>query len=244
MAGTKVDIINGAYSQMRISGLTVVPGAADNELALEVIESMAAEYEGNNICVGYNFEDTPDVNSLHNMEREFWFAFESCLAVRLSPNFGKAVPDSLLKNQRAGYSFLSSRTAPTRETQYPSRQPRGSGSTLRYNRWERFYRPQAEAPLESATHTMFIDDIDDFVEHFDAYLDDSETISSFTITVDTGLVVVSSSNTDEDVIYQIRADGNDGTKNDALLQVKIIVTTSDSRIQTRIINFSLVEPEL
>jgi hypothetical protein len=239
----KVDFINGAYSQMRISGITVNPSPEDNELALERLEDMAEEFEARNICTGYNFEDTPDPNSPHNVERKYWQAYKTNLAVRLLPDFGKTPTPALITQQQQSYSFISALTAPRRETQYPSRQPRGSGSSLRYNRWQRFYRPQVQAPQGCVTNKMFIDDIDDFVEHFDAYLNSGEDISSFTIEADDGLTIVSSSSTTEDVNFRIRADGNDGARSDAWLKVKIVMTTTDSRQETRTINFELTDPD-
>ena len=241
---TKVDIINGAYSQLRISGITKLPGKEELELALDRLESMAAEFRGRNICTGYNFEDAPDPNSVHNIERKHWYAYETNLAARLLADFGKEPTAALIAAQQSSFSFLSSDTALLRQTQYPARQARGSGNSLRYNRWQRFFRPQAEAPLSCATNKMVIDNIDNFVEHFDAYLDDGETISSYTIESDAGLTIVSDSNTNEDVNYQIQAVGTSGEEFDSLYQVKIVVTTSDSRVETRLINFELTEVEI
>ena len=240
---TKVDIINGAYSQMRISGLTVQPTPEDLTLALDRLEDMAEEFEARNICVNYNFEDTPDTASLTNIKRKHKTSFESCLAIRLV-DFGKPIPDSLMRLATSGFSFLSSNTAQVRETQYPSRQPRGSGNSLRYNRWNRYYKEDAEAPLGSTTHTMYVNDVDDFVEHFDAYLNDGETISSYTIEADDGLTINSDSNATPDINFQILASGNAGTSSDGFLQVKIVVTTSDSRVENRFINFTLLDSDL
>lgn len=241
---TKADIINGAYSQLRISGLTVQPTPEDLSLALDRLEGMMAEFSGRNICVGYNFETTPDSGTDHNVDREFWFALETNLAVRLIADFGKNIPPSLMAYSQAGFSFLSSATAPIKQVAYPSRQPKGSGSTLRYNRFQRYYRPQAEAPQECETNVLYVDDINDYTESFDTYLKDPETVSSYTIEADTGLTIVSDSLASPIVSYRIRADGYpDGTARD-LLQVKIVVTTSLGRITTRIINFKLLDSDI
>lgn len=237
----KVDFINGAYKRSRISGITKSPTPEELETGLDMLENMAEEFRGRNICTGYNFEDTPDLNSVHNVERKYWFAYETNLAVRLWADFygDKPVPPTLLRNQQTSFSFLSSDTAQIRPTQYPARQPRGSGNSLRYNRWQRFYTPIAEAPTSCATNKMVVGDIDDFVEHFDAYLNDAETISSFTIEADTGLTIVSSSNATPDINYRISAVGTSGEELNTVFQVKIVVTTSDTRVETRLINFEL-----
>ena len=239
----KSDLINGAYSQMRISGLTVNPSSEDNALALRRLENMASEFYGRNICTGYYFEDAPDLNSPSGLDRKFWHSFECLLAVRLLSDFGKGaqgkIDPMLLKNASGGLSFLYSATASPRETQYPSRQAIGAGNSLRYHRYRRFYTPVEEAPSTCEPNRMVVGDIDNFIEHFDSYLIDPEEISSYTIEADTGLTIVSDSLTTPDVDYQIQAVGNDGISSDALLQVKIVATTSTGRIVTRIINFSL-----
>jgi hypothetical protein len=238
----KVDFINGAYSLMRISGITVDPTADDNELALERLEDMAAEFQGRNICTGYNFEDTPDPNSVHNVERKYWYAYKSNLAARLLADFGKQATPELIAGQQSSFSFLSASTAQVRQTQYPYRQPVGSGN--RRYRFRRYYQPIAEAPISCATNKMIVGDIDDFVEHFDAYLNAGEDISSYTIEADTGLTIVSDSNATPDINYQISAVGTSSEELDSVFQVKIVVTTSDSRVETRLINFELTEIEL
>lgn len=239
----KIDLISGAYSKLRISGLTVIPGPEDTELALMLLESMLDEYEARNICVGYKFEDEPDSNSPSGVDRKYWDAIKCNLAVRLIPDFGKGQqPDPVLITQgQAALSFLSSSTALVRQVQAPSRMPLGSGNRYYGQRWRNYNAPVSEAPLNCETIKMIIGDIDDFVEHFDSYLNAGEDVASYTIESDTGLTIVSDSLSTPDIIYRIKAEGSDGTKSDSFLQVKIVVTTTDTRVNTRIINFSLSE---
>ena len=238
---TKGDLINLAYSKGRISGITSQPTPEDITLALDTLENMAAMFEGLNICTGYNFEDEPDINSLHNLERKYRGPYISNLAFWILTNFGKQPMQALVLEQQRDYSFLSASTAKTRQVAYPVRHPRGSGNTLRYNRYQRFYRTQPEAPNSCATNDMFIDDIDDFTEHFDSYLNDGETIDSYTIESDNGLAILSDSLTTPDIDYRIRADGNSDNRSNSLLQVTIVATTSSGRVTTRIVDFALFE---
>jgi hypothetical protein len=238
----KGDLINGAYSKARISGLTKQPTEEDTELALGVLEDMMAEFFGRNIDVDYAFEDTPDVNTPHNVERKYWNAIKANLAGWLLADFGKEPTESLARQINGGYSFLSSSTALQKQTNYPGRQPTGSGNE-RWNRYQRFYRRAAELPLSAETNHMLIDDIDDFVEHFDAYLKTGETVSSYTIAADTGLTIVSDSLTSPDIDYQIQADGSNSELSSESLQVKIVATTSLGRQETRIITFDLTRPD-
>ena len=238
---TKGDLINMAYARGRISGLTSQPTPEDINLGLEVLENMAAIFEGYNICTGYNFEDEPDVNSLTNLERKHQGPYISNLAFWILTNFGKTPMPALEREQQRDYSFLSADTAKVAQVPYPRRMARGSGNTLRYNRYQRFYRQQPDAPNECATHTMFIGDIDDFTEHFDSYLKDGETISSHTLTSDNGLTILSDTLTSPDVDYQVKAVGNNNNQSNSLLQVVIKATTSLGRQTTRVVNFTLLE---
>ena len=236
---TKIDFINAAYSRARISGLTVEATPEDITLALNRLENMAAQWEGLNICTGYKFEDTPLSTTLHNVPRQFWNAYESNLAVWILSDFGKGLQPTttLVIEQKTSFSQLSAQTAKVRQTQYPSRQPRGS--TSRYNRWQ-FYIPVDQAPNECATNTMYLGDIDDFTEHFESYLQLSETIASYTIEAETGLTIVSDSLSSPTISYRISATGDNA---DSLVKVTIVATTDDSRVTTRIINFTLIDPD-
>ena len=238
----KSDIINGAYAQMRISGITVDPGPTELTVALRRLEGLANELHGRNICPGYYFEEEPDITSPSGLDRKYWYSFECILAMRLLSDFGKGMQDKidpmLIKNASAQMSFLYSSTAKPRQTQYPSRQSVGAGNSIPFSR---FYSPVEMAPNTCKTNRMIIGDIDNFIENFTAYLVDPEEISSYVITADTGLTIVSDSDTSPDIFYQIQADG--GTSSDivGLLRVKIVMTTDTGRITTRIINFELTE---
>ena len=238
---TKGDIVNAAYSRGRISGLTKQPTPEDLELALRRLENMAQEFFGRNIDVGYFFEDAPDAGTPHNIEEKYWDAFETNLAVRILGDFGKDPIASLVAFQRSGFSFLSASTALQRITPYSNRQPTGSGNR-RLNRYRKFYRKPVEAPLSAETNHMLVDDIDDFIEHFDAYLRQDETVSSYTIEADTGLTILSDSLTSPDISYQIQAVGaNEQTQTD-VSKVTIVIITSLGRQETRIINFEVTRP--
>lgn len=240
----KADCVNNAYIELRISGLTKIPGPEENKVALRRLEGMANEYFKRNVCVGYNFEDTPDLNSSAGIPPEYQESFELCLARRLISTFGKGAMDKidneLLKRQSAAFSFLSSSTAPKRQTQAGNRMPIGNGNTLRNFRYRRFNRPVPRVPLTCASNKMVIGSTFDFVEHFDSFLVDAETITSYTLEADTGLTIVSDSLSTPDVNYRINAVGGNPTSSDTFLQVKIVATTDTGRVEPRTINFELI----
>jgi hypothetical protein len=141
----------------------------------------------------------------------------------------------------AAFSFLSSATASVRMVNPSNRMPIGRGNRKWNYNWRRYYPTIEQAPISCKTNKMFIDDVDNFVEHFDAYLKDSETIASYVLTADTGLTINSESLATPDVNYQVKAVGGGGEENETPYQIKIVATTSDDRVTTRIINFELTE---
>ena len=245
MSDTKGDIVNRAFSALRISGITSIPSPEDSELALGKLENMAAELSGRNVSTNYAFEDTPNPNTPHNMERKFWHSFDVLLAVRLMPDFGKGEqPDvALIRQASAAFSFLSSATAKVNQIQYPDRMPRGNGAA-RGLRWNKFFTPQTEAPNSDLTKTMYVNDIRTFVEHFDSILVTGETIVSHTIEANTGLTITANSLASPDVTYTVRADGATDGSGVPYLSVKIVATTSTGRIETRIINFKVISNDI
>lgn len=239
---TKIARINGAYSQMRISGLTVDPTAEDIVIALDRLENMMSELEkSRNICLEYNFEEEllVDPNSPTNVDRSYWHMMDTNLAVRLIPDFNKAVPPTLFAQASQSVSSASSQVAAQnmRQVAPPDRMPIGSGSTLRYNKYQRFNRETEVPPNDCSTNRMIMDDIDDFEESFESYLDGVETISSFTITVDSGITLVSSANNDPIISYRIKAVENQTSG--IWQQARIVITTSTGRVETRFVNFDI-----
>jgi len=235
-ATDKVDIILGAYSQLRISGITRSPTPEDLETALCRLENMAAEFETTSDAPGYNFEDVPDPNSPSNIMRGFRHCYETNLAVRLIPDFNKAVPQSLMAQASQSLSNMVGRLAAERArgTTYPDRMPVGSGNTYRWSRWARFYRDAGDVPLSNTSDSMFVGDVRDYTENYDSYLNDGEVISSYSIVTDDGLTLSSDSNTDTDVSYRLTGGPLTSSLSEAVSQVTIIVTTDAGRVDTRI----------
>lgn len=242
---TKIDIINKAYRRGRISGLTSGPTPEDISIGLDELEDMAHEWAAANICTGYNFEESPDSDSTHNIPRKYWTAYDSNLMMRLLAYFGKDITPALASTASTSFSRMCSDVAVIPELDYSSRMPTGSGNN-RWNRRRRYYCVTEQVPIECETVKMFIDDRNDFYEDFTSYLNESETLSSFTIEADDGLTINSSSiPTDSNrVIYNVTADGNTGEEYKTLFQVKVVATTSDGRIETRMRNFELTEVDI
>ena len=234
---TKSETINDAYSQLRISGLTVIASPKDNEKALGRLEDMAEELEGRNMCMDYNFEEEPDPNSQMGTPKKFNQMFKTNLAIRLAADFGKVIPQSLMTLASSAMSSASSfiAAANIHQVQPSRRSPIGSGNH-RNTRYRRFQNPDPLPPNQCATNKLLIGNTQDYVETFDIYLG-TETIASFEITADSGITIVTSSNTDTAVSYRINA--ADNSTQGIWQQVKIVILTDSARIETRLINFEV-----
>jgi len=231
----KSEIIQDAYSQLRISGLTVTPRPEDQATALSRLENMMSEMEGRNLCIGYNFEDTPNIGSQSGVDRKYQQMLATNLAVRLIPDFNKEVPQALVALASGSLSSAHSMYAAdkARQTVQPSRMPRGSGNSYKFNGYNRFYPEQNRTPAGCETNQIYLDDVQDYSESFDSYLD-AETISSYTITPDTGVTVSNDTNSGTAISYRITATSRGTTK------ITIKITTSAGRINSKIIHFEVV----
>jgi len=240
---SKIKAISGAYTRLRISGITVQPTAAHVTRALTRMEQMLAEWEENkNLCLGYNFEDNPDANSEMGVSLGTENMIEANLAVRMAPDFNKVLPQELKNDAKRSYCSVSARVAVgnLRDVRPPNRMAVGSGHRYR-ERVQRYNHFEKLPPIGCPTKKMNIDEIDNFVEHYDSYLT-GETITSFTIEQTGGLVIVSSSNTDSDINYTVQAKD---PPNQRIGQAIIItMITSGNRVEIRKINFEIVKQVL
>lgn len=231
----KIDLINDAYSQLRISGITVNPSAEDLQLALGRLEDIAAELRSRNIDGGYQFEDNPDPNSVAGVAREYKQAYATLLAIRLVPDFNKAVPPQLQAAASAAVDNLAGNEINVREMSYPTRHPIGSGNRRIRGGSRRYYAGEAQAPAKDTTNSMIKGNINNYSESFAVYLKNTEIIQSYTMSADSGLSIIASSNTDTAVDYQVQALAPGPQK------VIIVATTDQGRVENRLVWFSVKE---
>jgi hypothetical protein len=239
---TKGDIVNEAFEEIRISGLTIKATPDEIERGLFKLESLAAELESRNVLAGYNFTEYPDAaddSGLHLSARQ---AFVTNLATRMVTSFGKEMPSVLAVQALQSLSTLSGSVALLRQVQAPSRMPRGSGNTLRYNRWQRYNVPVEQAPLGSSTKVLRIGNVNDYFAEWDAYLSTGEDLESYVLVASKGVEVLSESLSTPRVNFRLRGEQVSST-NDGLTAifatVSITVTTTNGRVDTKVINFRL-----
>ncbi len=232
---TKLDIVNSTLSKMAISGITAPAMGEDYRRVLERLEGMMHEFsESLNICTNYNFTADPDGSDAHGMRFGLIEPISNILAIRVLQDYGLEPGNALLASANAGVSALSAETAVVRETQYPRRQPRGEGNTLRYNRWQRFYRKPDRVPLICSSFALTTNEINDFTESFIDYLRTGEDIESYRLTLTHGIERPSDSETDGVISYRLR--GLNPSIDSGVEQIQIRIITTNGRREERLIN--------
>ena len=236
----KSDIIKGGYSKLRISGLTVDPGKEDLSLALIELESMMAELEASsNLAIGYNFEVNPNANTPSGVQLQYRNFMVCNLAVRLIADFGKQVPGVLAAqaNQSLSQAIGVVAMERLRQVQPSCRSPHGSGNN-RFELWRRFNFPIPLPPNDASTNYITEGEIMDYFEPFVAFLSGAD-IASYTITADDRLTILSDSDDNGIVSYQVQA--LSPNQSGVWQRIQIVMTTSDGRVDERTINFVLQE---
>lgn len=232
---TKLDIVNSTLSKIAISGITAPAMAEDYQRVLDRLEGMMYEFsETLNICTDYNFTASPDGADDHGMRFGLVEPISNILAIRVLQDYGLNPSNALLASANAAVSALSAETAVVRETQYPRRQPRGAGNTLRYNRWQRFYRKPDRVPLICSSFSITTNEINDFTESFNDYLRVGEDIESYRLTLTGGIELLEDSEQNGVITYRIL--GMNPSIDSGVEQIQIRITTTSGRLEERLIN--------
>jgi len=246
MTATKDDILNGAFDELRISGLTVSATPKEKQQALTKMEDMAAEYESRSICINYLFEDRPDPSSSSGIGAQFNQMMKTNLAVRMIPIFGKDSQASpalldLKKQAAASLSNASARTAVVNPVNYPNRQPIGSGDSFRWGQQaRRFYKVPNNAPISCATQQMQLNTTDRFIYSWADFLGDGETITSYIITPSNGLEILTSQiqNDSTEVFYRAKS-VLCGHQTVTISIVTSVTTPENADVKT--VNFNIID---
>lgn len=189
---TKGEHINSAFDKLRISGLTVNPTNRDNAQALSVLEDMAYEIEGRNMCINFAFEDVPDPATPSGVNPSMNNAIACNLAFRLLSNFGKNPQDHAVLSSQASQSMsnIASITARMPRYKMPNRMPVGSGNTFRFGvEWIRFYRDSTPRQDTCKTKNLEIEVSADYIVSWLNWLSVGETLVSYTYEATSGINV-------------------------------------------------------
>lgn len=231
---TKGYIVNEAYSLLAINGLTTTPTPEEIVRSLDRLEDMMYELHSRNICSSYVFEEFPDPNTESGINPAFTNAAATNVAVRIMSSYGRPLTEDLMLQSRQSMSNWSARSARVNQINPPSRQPRGSGNTFRWQNWYRFYRFEDNAPISCSTLDLRVGEINGFVVDFGLYLQRGETIASYTTTVTAGLSLLADSSNDTAINLE-RVEGLDY----GYETITLTVTTSNGRVYPHTVNFNV-----
>lgn len=233
---TKGYMVTEAFDLLAINGLTVSPTPREIERSLNRLEDMMYELDSRNICSSYAFEDFPDSSTESGISPAFNNATYSNLAVRIASGYGRPVPDAVMTQAIQSMSNWSARTARVNPINPPSRQPRGSGNTFRWQNWYRYYRIEDNAPIKCSTLDIKVDEVNGFIIDFGMYLKDNEIISSYTTEVGNGLELLADSNTDTTInLEQVK-----GVRS-GFNTILLTITTDLGRVNPHTVNFNVTQ---
>lgn len=224
---TKIELVNGAFAELRISGLTSATDAEDIELGLSALERIMHSAK---LPLPYNFEDIPDPNTESGLPEHAVLAIELKLAQRLAPSYNKP---SNIPGLSYEWSQLISRLNQPRYLQPSNLMPLGRGNYGQFDQTN--YMPTPV--LLAGTFELNINDAAMLPPiEFGDYLQHGEVISSIVDTAEAGITVLSDSITGDSYSLEVQAGSTTG-----LTRIKLVMTGDMGSKRTRYVYFNIVD---
>ena len=198
----KIDIVNGTYKLIRISGLTSQAIPEEIETALQVADDFAGELLSSGLAIGwiqpleYGQSDPDDYSGLN---AQTVGPFKKLLAIELVDYFGKQLPMALQINADKGMRSLEQLLVNVLPSQNPGTLPLGSGNEWDY-RSDKFYPEPIsdDGAIYKNTSDVFQLPID-----WTAWLAGLYTLSSVTYEVSAGVVLTDKAITDKSSVATV-----------------------------------------
>lgn len=130
MAYTKRQFVEAAFEELGLASYVFDLSPAQMEAALRRLDAMMATWNGMGIRLGYPLPVDPMASSLSETAAVPDSANEAIitnLAVRLAPQYGKAVQPQTLATAKAAYNVLLQRATAPLEMALPATLPVGAG---------------------------------------------------------------------------------------------------------------------
>tara|TARA_R110000850_G_scaffold168039_1_gene293072 strand:- start:688 stop:1407 length:720 start_codon:yes stop_codon:yes gene_type:complete len=234
---TKIDIVLGAYEELRISGLTSKATPEEITTGVRRLDNMMLSWKNKNLCPSYirstSYSDI-DPNQDSGINDVDMFAVVANLAKNLCAVFGKACHPQTLIDAKEGYDNLFSVEAPERESD--PYMPLGSGRKLgsSFAQAYKFQDNDKNAPDDCATFDLKVGQVDNFSIDFNSYLLEGNTIQSYAIGDGQGVSILSS--VEVDGFINIQAKGLIV----GFSPIKVTITSAPSgRVNPETINFNV-----
>lgn len=121
----KIELVQGAYEQIEIWGVTTNPTGSEAVIALKRLNSMMLHWENKNVFLGWNVgaDDANDESGVPDWSEE---AIITNLAVRLLPAYGKTATREQAGHAADAFQAISLRCYDNME--YPDTMPVGAGN--------------------------------------------------------------------------------------------------------------------
>lgn len=194
---TKGSLINGAYSLMRISGLTVDPTPEDMTAGLQVADDYAAQLKEDGLDlqwlqpVNYGQSDPSDTS---NLTQGMAGPFKKLLVRELVSFFGKEVPNAIAITANEGMRALEQQIVSVPDSVFPGTLAFGSGNEWDY-RDRKFY---SEPPINNDALYVRRNDVRTTPVDFTQWLA-GDTIQSAVWEVDTTAVTIANIDTGDSI---------------------------------------------
>lgn len=228
---TKIQILNDAFTELRINGITTQPDNEDVRLGLYRLEDYMSELT---FSLGFKFESVPQPNTYSGIPQYANFAIASGMAVRLAPAYGKP-PEALIRQASAAMSAIMNKVCRPRRVPYPSRQPLGMGNRRLWD-YNQFMPATIEAPNDPSTEIMNVGDKQVLQSiDFSQYLQPLENIASYTTTVSGGLALTGITTSGASIRFTVQADL------EGFQQILFSVTGTAGTKVNRTLNFNIVD---
>lgn len=190
----KIDIVNGCYQLIRISGLTSKAIPEEIEIAIQVLDDLAAELSstldtGYIQPVEYGMSDPNDYSGLTS---ELAGPMKKLLAAEIVNYFGKQITPSLAAIADNGMRSMEQLLVNVKPSQNPATLPIGSGNEWDY-RSDKFY-PEPNNDDGATNH--YETDVFQLNIDWSSYVED-DTLASVTYDADSGIVLTNETIVDE-----------------------------------------------
>lgn len=150
MAFTKRQFVEKAFAKIGMAGYVFDLAPEQLQDALRDLDSMMAAWNARGIRIGYPMPSSPknsDLDEETNVPDSANEAIYYSLGVRIAPDYGKTVPQSVAFFAKTSYDTLLSIAAVPPEKQFPGTMPAGAGNKPWRNQDDPFLNPPCDPLL-------------------------------------------------------------------------------------------------
>ena len=231
---TKIQIATEALQELEIWGITSNPSPAETISAVRQLDFLIPTLQRKGICLSY-IKSTSytqiNPNQLSGVNEDEQLAVILALAKRLCARYGVPCPQEVSSSAKNALNDLISIILPSSESN--PYLPLGAGNWNGLFNCSNYFIHNEIAPSDCDTFQIKSGETDDFTIDFSYFLNDGETISSFTTADGAGITINSSSQSGNNININVTA-GAVGFSS-----ILITVTTSNGRINPETVDFNV-----